>query len=92
MDAYEMQFNRLIDELNQKRNTYEARFSRLREEIKSIVDELFEQVSKDMNMRLCRHDAAVDLIIQDFEELKRKKASLEAVREKLGPLLKAIVS
>lgn len=85
-------FEKRLQEFEHKREIFEREMIKIRDELKKIVDTLFDDVIKAVEPHTQQTDLIVDNCIQEFKKLFNRKRELNMIRDKLSPVLEELRS
>lgn len=78
---------RILKELERKREIFEREIIKIQEDMMNTVKNFFEQLTNEINPFLAETEKVVDNCINDSNKMESRRRELEAMKEKLSPVL-----
>lgn len=85
-DLMAEKMERQLQEFERKRVGFEAEITKIHEDIKQLVDQIFKGIVEEINPCLEETDAIIESHVKEFRRLGERKKELHALREKLAPV------
>lgn len=86
-DHFVEKFEKRVHDHERKRESLERELLKIRDEGHKLLDDLFDDLTKEIQPHLEESDRIIESCIKDFKKLLTKKKELKNFHEKLSPML-----
>lgn len=81
---------RQLQEFSDKRDLIGRELMKTKEEMKQIIDNIFDDLFKEVSARVDQVDTVIEASIKEFKSLMARKKELDSLKEKFHPIIQII--
>lgn len=80
----------ILQEFEEKREIYNQALLDLREQLKADIDQLFDDMVRNMSPIIDETDKVIEASLNEFKRLIQRKNDINEIRRKLSPVIAAL--